>query len=208
MKQLYTSACHLLFRFGRVAAILTVGVAAAAAAPNGAPMDSPTGPLPSETPAVAAPAAPVLAPAAAPPAPKPEKVLFNSPLPGRAINSRFGHRKLSGEAARAHQGVDIAAPTGVKVLAAAGGVVTAAGRDEGYGNYVEIRHANGLRSFYAHLSRIDPSVRAGARVTGGATVGRVGSTGHSTGPHLHFEVRQSGRRLDPAKYLNRPLRQA
>src|SRR5690606_9581945 len=100
------------------------------------------------------------------------------------------------------QGVDIAAPTGTPVLATTEGVVTAAGYDRGgYGRYVEVRHPNGLRSFYAHMSALE--VQVGQAVAGGPAIGKVGSTGSSTGPHLHFEIRRGGARLNPANYLGR-----
>src|SRR5690606_8928044 len=94
-------------------------------------------------------------------------ILFDLPVKNHPINSRFGTRRLAGEpAARAHQGVDIAAPTGTPVLATTEGVVTAAGYDRGgYGRYVELRHPNGLRSFYAHMSALD--VQVGQAVAGG-----------------------------------------
>ena len=150
------------------------------------------------------PAAPVKPPVVAEPTPPVRVMTFLRPVAGYPINSRFGVRHLAGEAhPRKHQGVDIAAPQGAKVLASAEGVVTAAGYDSGYGNYVEIRHPNGLRTFYGHLSRIDRGMAPGVRVGGGQEIGRVGSTGYSTGPHLHFEVRRRGERLDPAHYLGR-----
>ena len=130
-------------------------------------------------------------------------ILFDLPVKNHPINSRFGTRHLAGEAAaRAHQGVDIAAPTGTPILATSEGVVTAAGYDRaGYGRYVEVRHPNGLRSFYGHMSAVD--VQVGAEVAGGQVIGKVGSTGYSTGPHLHFEIRRNGARLNPANYLGR-----
>ncbi|GAD59457.1 M23 family metallopeptidase [Brevundimonas abyssalis] len=88
------------------------------------------------------------------------------------------------------------------MLATSEGVVTAVGYDRaGYGRYVEVRHPNGLRSFYAHMSAVD--VQTGAEVAAGQVVGKVGSTGYSTGPHLHFEIRRGGARLNPANYLGR-----
>lgn len=98
-----------------------------------------------------------------------------------------------------HAGLDMAAPTGTPVSAAAGGVVTHAGPAGTYGNLVKIRHANGLETRYAHLSSVD--VVKGATVEAGAVVGKVGSTGRSTGPHLHFEVREHGTPKDPTQFL-------
>jgi peptidoglycan hydrolase-like protein with peptidoglycan-binding domain len=102
--------------------------------------------------------------------------------------------------ARFHAGVDFPAPFGTTVVAAAAGRVTYAGLlPGGWGNVVSVAHGTGVRTTYAHLSRID--VRVGERVAGGARVGLVGSTGNSTGPHLHFEVRLRGALVDPLSAL-------
>jgi Meckel syndrome type 1 protein len=101
----------------------------------------------------------------------------------------------------AHAGVDIAAPTGTAVRAASCGTVTTAGMTSGgYGNLVCIEHEGGRTTCYAHLSQI--LAKRGQTVEAGQVIGRVGSTGRSTGPHLHFEVRVSGRAVDPTPYLN------
>lgn len=130
-------------------------------------------------------------------------IRFEAPVRGHDVNSRYGTRSLPGEAGpRLHAGIDIAAPTGTPVLATSEGVVVSTGYDRaGYGRYVEVRHPNGLRSFYAHMSAVD--VQTGDAVTGGQAIGKVGSTGYSTGPHLHFEIRRGGARLNPAGYLER-----
>lgn len=96
---------------------------------------------------------------------------------------------------RAHNGVDYAAPTGASVGAVAGGIVTLAGWSGGGGRTVRVRHASGYESEYLHLSSI--AVRTGARVAQGALVGRVGSTGLATGPHLHYGLRLKGRYVNP-----------
>jgi murein DD-endopeptidase MepM/ murein hydrolase activator NlpD len=96
---------------------------------------------------------------------------------------------------KAHLGVDYAAPTGTPVRTIGDGVVTFAGVQRGYGNVVEISHKDDQSTLYAHLSRID--VRKGQRVGQGDLVGAVGSTGASTGPHLHFEFRVDGQHQDP-----------
>mgnify|MGYP000991671433 CR=1 FL=1 len=96
---------------------------------------------------------------------------------------------------RAHRGVDYAAPVGTPVRSVGDGVVEFAGRQGGYGNVVEIRHTKDQTTLYAHLSRID--VKPGQRVEQGRTIGAVGSTGMSTGPHLHFEFRVAGVHQDP-----------
>lgn len=98
---------------------------------------------------------------------------------------------------RAHRGVDYAAPIGTAVRAVGDGVVEFAGWQGGYGKTVEIRHAQDRSTVYAHLSRID--VKVGERITQGRTVGAVGTTGLSTGPHLHFEFRVAGVHQDPLK---------
>jgi murein DD-endopeptidase MepM/ murein hydrolase activator NlpD len=103
-----------------------------------------------------------------------------------------------------HTGIDLRGETGEEVRAAGGGRVTQAARNGGYGLMVEIDHGNGLASRYAHLSAID--VREGQQIAPGETVGRVGSTGRSTGPHLHFEVRIDGDPADPHRFLRAGLR--
>jgi len=98
-----------------------------------------------------------------------------------------------------HYGVDIVAETGTPILAPADGVVTRARRMQGYGKMVHVSHGFGMATRYGHLSEI--LVRPGQRVQRGDVIGRVGSTGRSTGPHLHYEVFKAGRRVDPRKYL-------
>ena len=98
-----------------------------------------------------------------------------------------------------HPGFDLAAPTGTAVSAAAAGKVTHAGPAGTYGNLVTIRHADGFETRYAHLSAV--SVTEGARVNAGDDIGKVGSTGMSTGPHLHFELRKDGKSMDPKPLL-------
>jgi murein DD-endopeptidase MepM/ murein hydrolase activator NlpD len=98
---------------------------------------------------------------------------------------------------RMHEGVDLGAPEGAPVLAAADGIVTAAGPAGGYGNMLHIRHAGGWATGYAHLSAFAPGIASGTRVTAGEVIAFVGHTGLATGPHLHFEVSLNGIRLDP-----------
>jgi len=98
-----------------------------------------------------------------------------------------------------HPGFDLAAATGTEVAAAARGTVVHAGPAGTYGNLVTLRHDNGFETCYAHLSEVD--VKVGDRVEAGAELGKVGSTGYSTGPHLHFEVRHDGQPIDPAPLL-------
>jgi len=100
-----------------------------------------------------------------------------------------------------HTGLDIRAQTGTPVFAARGGTVKFAGVKSGYGNLIIIEHAGGYETYYAHLSKIN--VYVGLKVEKGDFIGRVGSTGTSTGPHLHFEVRNNGEHSDPVAYLPR-----
>lgn len=102
-----------------------------------------------------------------------------------------------------HKGVDIVAPTGTPVRAAADGLVTAAGRTAGYGSMIHLAHGYGLATRYGHLSKI--VVNPGQRVKRGDLIGYVGSTGRSTGPHLHYEVFRAGAQVDPRKYLGEAL---
>ncbi|PZF91257.1 hypothetical protein C1I99_23625 [Micromonospora deserti] len=125
------------------------------------------------------------------------------PLAGR-LTSRFGNRfDPYYHVWQLHAGIDIAAPTGTPILAAAGGRVTRAGWYGGYGNYTCIDHgrADGQRlsTCYGHQSRL--LVSPGQRVRAGQVIGLVGSTGASTGPHLHFEVRLGGRPVDPSRWI-------
>ncbi|MDX6511524.1 MAG: hypothetical protein QOE36_1028, partial [Gaiellaceae bacterium] len=106
------------------------------------------------------------------------------------LGDRFGPR-----GGRFHTGIDLPAPVGTGIAAAAPGRVSFAGSVSGYGLLVVVAHRSGLRTFYAHLSRID--VHVGERVSAGFQVGLVGATGDATGPHLHFEVRVRGAAVDP-----------
>lgn len=150
------------------------------------------------------------APASAP-TPQPAYLIaFSDPVPGRAVISPFGLRKLPWEeGGRLHQGVDIAGAPGEAVRATADGVVVRSGRDGGYGQFVEVRHAEGLTSFYAHLGAIEGWVAPGVAVKAGAAVGRIGNSGVSTGPHLHFEIRDhKDRPLNPRYFMGRQFAQA
>lgn len=116
------------------------------------------------------------------------------------VSSPFGERghPISGSS-KMHHGIDIAAKQGQEIYAVRGGRVIFAGPKGGYGNTVEIRHADGTTSRYAHAHKIH--VLVGDRVQAGECVADVGSTGHSTGPHLHFEIRKFGKSIDPISYL-------
>lgn len=124
--------------------------------------------------------------------------LLRTPVDGARISSNFGVRRhpISGYR-RMHQGIDFAAPTGTPVFAASDGVVVEARRWGGYGNWVRIRHGDGWETGYAHLSRFARGLRPGQRVTQGQVIAYVGSTGASTGPHLHHEVWRHGQRMNP-----------
>ena len=117
------------------------------------------------------------------------------------VSSRFGLRvhPITGET-KSHTGIDIASNQGTAVYASDGGSVTLAGWNGGYGNCIMIDHGNGYVTLYGHLSSI--SVSVGQTVSQGATIGAVGSTGNSTGPHLHFEVLKNGTRIDPEQFFS------
>lgn len=122
------------------------------------------------------------------------------PASDQRITSAFGYRRdpFTGRSAM-HSGIDFKGATGSPIYAAATGVVSFAGRKSGYGNCVEVTHPNGIVTRYAHLSRID--VKGGQSIEAGETLGGLGSTGRSTGPHLHFEVRINGRAVNPRPFL-------
>jgi murein DD-endopeptidase MepM/ murein hydrolase activator NlpD len=126
----------------------------------------------------------------------------HKPLAGQyRISSGFGNRTDPFTGGRAfHSGIDFAAPRGKTVLSAGSGQVSFVGERSGYGNTVEVTHAGGIVTRYGHLSAFIVSV--GQSVATGTPIARVGSTGRSTGPHLHFEVRRGDRALDPNAYLN------
>ena len=116
------------------------------------------------------------------------------------ISSGFGYRRdpFNGRAAM-HNGLDFKGATGTPIYAAAKGRVSFVGRKGGYGNTVEITHGNGVMTRYAHMSRFN--ARVGQQVLPGETIGAIGSTGRSTGPHLHFEVRVNNRAVNPRTFL-------
>jgi murein DD-endopeptidase MepM/ murein hydrolase activator NlpD len=127
---------------------------------------------------------------------------FAMPIEGARFSSSFGPRidPVDRTTHSMHAGLDLRGAMGTPVGAAAGGVVTRAEMAGTYGNLVVIKHPDGLETRYAHLSAI--GVQKGDTVTAGQEVGKVGSTGHSTGPHLHFEVRQDGKPIDPKPLLD------
>ncbi|MDR0448194.1 MAG: M23 family metallopeptidase [Treponema sp.] len=127
---------------------------------------------------------------------------FSFPLRSYRITSPFGMRSnpFTGRPQN-HNGLDLAAPTGTEVYAARAGRVADMGTDPVLGNYIVIAHADNWVSIYGHLSSF--SARQDSSVTGNTVIGRVGSTGQSTGPHLHFELRKNGTAMDPGKLLFR-----
>ncbi len=135
------------------------------------------------------------------------RAFLRTPLDGARMSSGFGMRShpVLGFT-RMHSGVDFAAPTGTPVFAAADGTVVSARVEGGYGRMIRIRHAGGVETRYAHLSRFARGLKPGQRVRQGDVIGAVGSTGLSTGPHLHYEVVVAGRPQDPAKRMTQTAR--
>lgn len=123
-----------------------------------------------------------------------------NPAPGRSVTSPFGVRTdpLLGTAAL-HSGMDFRAPTGMPAKVTAPGVVVKAGWNGGYGRMVEVDHGNGFATRYGHLSKINVTV--GKRLNAGDVIGKTGSSGRSTGPHLHYEIRHNGEAIDPLRFL-------
>lgn len=126
------------------------------------------------------------------------RFLMKTPINGARLSSGFGMRlhPVLGYS-RMHRGTDFAAPIGTPILAAGEGVVERAGPFSSFGNYVRIRHGNGYETAYAHMSRFARGLRAGSRVRQGQIIGYVGTTGRSTGPHLHYEVLRRGQQINP-----------
>ncbi|MFU0799959.1 MAG: M23 family metallopeptidase [Xylanivirga thermophila] len=122
------------------------------------------------------------------------------PVKGR-ITSRFGIRNDPFNSTKKfHAGLDVAAPRGTPIKSAASGTVIMADRNSGYGNMIMIDHGNGLSTVYGHASKL--LVKEGDKIKKGDIIAEVGSTGRSTGPHLHFEVRLNGEPIDPVNYIN------
>ncbi|MDR3497718.1 MAG: M23 family metallopeptidase [Parvibaculum sp.] len=127
-----------------------------------------------------------------------KKFLMKTPVDGARITSGFGMRKhpILGFT-KFHEGVDFAAPKGTPIYAAGDGVVKIAGWVNGYGNFVELGHANKYETAYGHMSAFAKGIRVGTRVHQGQVIGYVGSTGRSTGPHLHYEIHIAGKKVNP-----------
>jgi len=128
------------------------------------------------------------------------KALLRTPIDGARISSGFGRRKhpILGYS-KMHAGVDFAAPSGTPIRAAGDGVIRRAGWNGGYGRYVRIRHNSIYQTAYAHMRRIAKGIKPGVRVQQGQIIGYVGSSGRSTGPHLHYEILKQGRQVNPRK---------
>ena len=128
-----------------------------------------------------------------------QRLLMLTPINGARLSSHFSTARrhpILGYTRR-HNGTDFAAPTGTPILAAGNGVVERANRYGSFGNYIRIRHANGYQTAYAHLNGFARGIRAGSRVQQGQVIGYVGTTGRSTGPHLHYEVHHNGTPVNP-----------
>ena len=125
------------------------------------------------------------------------KTLMKTPINGARLSSSFGFRRhpILGFN-KLHQGTDFAAKTGTPIMASGSGVVVMAQKYKGYGNYVKIRHNSTYETAYAHMSKYGRGIRKGVRVNQGQIIGYVGSTGLSTGPHLHYEVIANGKRVN------------
>jgi murein DD-endopeptidase MepM/ murein hydrolase activator NlpD len=126
----------------------------------------------------------------------------NKPISAAYKSSSYGWRVDPFRGSRAfHEGLDFTARSGTPIRAAADGIVTTAGKLSAYGNLIKLNHGAGLETRYAHASKL--LVKTGERVVKGQVIALVGSTGRSTGPHLHYEIRLNGHPLDPRKYLNK-----
>lgn len=128
-----------------------------------------------------------------------QKLLMRTPVDGARISSKFGvrHHPVLGYT-RMHKGIDFAAPTGTPIMAAGSGTVVFAGRHGGYGNFVKIRHSGGYETAYAHMKGFKAGIRPGVKVAQGEVIGYVGTTGLSSGPHLHYEIYKNGQVINPA----------
>ncbi|GAB4166481.1 MAG: peptidoglycan DD-metalloendopeptidase family protein [Rickettsiaceae bacterium] len=135
-----------------------------------------------------------------------KSTLLKTPLDVVRISSHFGYRKKHPVLGfgRMHKGVDFAASTGTPIYAAGDGVIQFMGWKSGYGRFVLIKHGNGLDTAYAHASKFAKNLKSGSKVKQGQVIAYVGSTGHATGPHLHYEVRVNGAQVNPVKFKSTP----
>lgn len=134
-----------------------------------------------------------------------KKALLRTPIDGARVSSGFGNRKhpILGYT-KMHKGIDFAAPKGTPIMAAGDGVIERCGPYSSYGNYICIRHNGNTKTAYAHLSRYAKGVSKGRKVRQREVIGYVGSTGRSTGAHLHFELIQNGKHVNPQKVTQLP----
>lgn len=132
-------------------------------------------------------------------------VIASTPLKYKRISSPFNPERLHpiSKKVMPHKGVDLAAPINTPIWAAADGVVTHRSSDTGYGNMLIIEHQHGIQTYYGHMNKFHNDIRVGQKVKAYETIGYVGSTGHSTGPHLHFETRINGIPYDPLTFSSR-----
>jgi murein DD-endopeptidase MepM/ murein hydrolase activator NlpD len=134
-----------------------------------------------------------------------QKQFLRSPLNFRRISSTYGNRRHPiSKRVRLHAGVDFAAPSGTPVVAAADGKITYVGWKRGYGNVVKIRHTDRYETLYGHLKGFAKGMRKGRRIAQNELIAYVGSTGISTGPHLHYEFIINGKSVDPLRIVNQP----
>ncbi len=132
-----------------------------------------------------------------------KRSLLQTPVDGVRISSKFGYRRhpILGYN-KLHKGIDFAGPTGTPIRAAGAGTIRNKGWTGGYGRYIRIKHNNTYDTAYAHMSRYHPSIKQGGKVRQGQIIGYIGTSGRSTGPHLHYEVLKNGVHINPAQTLN------
>ena len=129
-----------------------------------------------------------------------KRTLMKTPINGARLSSRYGNRRhpILGYT-KMHRGIDFAAPKGTPIFAAGDGIVEKAGWNGSYGRYIRIRHSGTYKTAYAHLSGINKKIKIGKRISQGKIIGYVGSSGRSTGPHLHYEVLLNNRQINPMR---------
>ncbi|MCD6594419.1 M23 family metallopeptidase [bacterium] len=130
------------------------------------------------------------------------KSMLKTPLTYRRISSHFTYHRFHPilKIYRPHLGVDYAAPSGTPIVASGSGTIIFAGKKGGYGNFIHIKHSNGIETMYGHLSRFAKGIKKGVKVKRGRLIGYVGSTGLSTGPHLDYRIKVHGKFVNPEKY--------
>ena len=128
------------------------------------------------------------------------RTLMKTPINGARLSSRYGNRKhpILGYN-KMHRGVDFSAPVGTPIFASGDGIIEKAGWNGSYGRYIRIRHNGAYKTAYAHLSGFNKNIKIGQRISQGKVIGYVGSSGRSTGPHLHYEVMLNNRQINPMK---------